>query len=297
MIKFLYLPFWFFKVRILGKKIPLVSVIFVSNKCNLKCKHCCTYAKTTSITKSYRQIENELTYCYTRGARFVDFEGGEPTLWRDGDKNLNDLLALAKKIGFLSTTVTTNAQRDFSGLKADSIWVSLDGYGKFHDKIRGESAFDKLVENIAKAAHRHLSINMVVNSLNFSSVEDTVKFAKNNPNIDKISINFHTPYENTGYLTLDKNRRIEIIDKVIALKQAGYPIMNSISGLKNMKDMRFKKYCWISNFIHVDGTKTADCGGSLLKLCDKCGFCMSGEMNAIMLLKPDTVFAGLKLRL
>jgi MoaA/NifB/PqqE/SkfB family radical SAM enzyme len=296
-MKFLYLPFWFLKTRIFGKKIPLVSVIFISDKCNLKCKHCCVYSKNNPITKSFRQIEEELKYCYKQGARFVDFEGGEPTLWRDGDKNLNDLIDLAKKIGFFSTTVTTNAQRDFSDLKADSVWVSLDGYGKFHDEIRGEGAFERLLKNIEKAAHLNLSINMVVNSLNFSSVEETLEFAKNSRHIKNISINFHTPYKGTENLFLAQNRRVEIIDKIIACKRKGYPIMNSISGLKNMKNMKFKKYCWISNFIHINGEKTADCGGSLLGLCEHCGFCMSGEMNAVMSLKPDTIFAGTKLRL
>jgi len=295
-MKYIYLPFWFFKTRILGKKIPLVSVLFVSDKCNLKCKHCSIYAKDNSLTKSYAQIEDELKYCYRQGARFVDFEGGEPTLWRNDNKNLNDLITLAKKIGFFSTTITTNAQRDFSDCKADSIWVSLDGYGKFHDEIRGEGCFEKLVTNIEKAAHPHLSVNMVVNSLNYKSLDKTIEFAKNNPNIEKISINFHTPYQGTEYLMLDWEDRIEIIDKVIAYKRKGYPIMNSVSGLQNMKDLKFKKYCWISNFVHVDGRKTVDCGVPE-SICENCGFSMSGEMNAVMSLKPDTVFAGLRLRM
>ena len=296
-MKYLYLPFWFFKTRILGKKIPLVSVIFITDICNLKCKHCCIYAQGSSTTKSYEQVEDDLKYCYQLGARFVDFEGGEPTLWHDGDKTLNDLIDLAKKIGFFSTTVTTNAQKDFTGCKADSIWVSMDGFGKFHDEIRGEGSFDKLIANIEKAAHPNLSINMVVNTLNYSSVDDVIEFTKTNPKIEKVAINFHTPYEGTEYLTLDWSKRIEVIDKVIAYKRKGYPIMNSVSGLKCMKDLNFKKYCWITNFVHINGVKASDCGGTILGLCPQCGFCMAGEMNAVMSLKPDTIFAGLKLRL
>jgi MoaA/NifB/PqqE/SkfB family radical SAM enzyme len=218
-------------------------------------------------------------------------------LWRDGDKTLNDLIVLAKKIGFFSTTVTTNAQKDFSDSKADSIWVSMDGSGKFHDEIRGEGSFEKLVKNIENAAHPNLSINMVVNTLNYTCVDEVMEFVKANPKIEKISVNFHTPYEGTEHLMLDWNKRIEIIDKVIAYKRKGYPIMNSVSGLKCMKDMIFKKYCWISNFVHLNGVKLSDCGGTVLGLCDKCGFCMAGEMNAVMSLKPDTIFAGMKLRM
>jgi MoaA/NifB/PqqE/SkfB family radical SAM enzyme len=294
---FFYLPLWFIKTRIFGKKIPLQSVIFISDKCNLRCKHCSIYATKNTITKKYKQIKKELEYCYAQGSRFVDFEGGEPTLWQDSDKNLNSLLDLAKEIGFYSTTITTNGQKPFSDIKADSIWVSVDGIGEYHDEIRGRHTFEKLVQNIELANHPHLSINMVVNCLNYKDVDETIEFAKNNPKIEMISINFHTPYKGTEYLRLEHEQRCEVIDKVIAYKRKGYPIMNSVSGLKKMKHLKFKKYCWVSNFIHVNGLKTVDCGGSTQGMCSECGLCMSGEMNSLMNLAPDTIFAGLKLRM
>ncbi|MDR0831227.1 MAG: radical SAM protein [Prevotellaceae bacterium] len=296
-MKFLYLPLWFFKTRILGKKIPLQSVIFITDKCNLRCKHCSIYSTKNTLTKKYKQIKKELEYCYQLGSRFVDFEGGEPILWRDGDKDLNSLLDLAREIGFFSVTITTNGQQPFSHVRANSIWVSVDGFEEYHDEIRGKHTFERLVHNINESTHPHISINMVVNCLNYKAVEQTIEFAKQNQNIEMISINFHTPYKNTEYLRLEMEQRAEVIDKVIAYKRKGYPIMNSISGLKKMKTLDFKKYCWISNFIHVNGQKTVDCGGSKLGLCDECGFSMAGEMNALMNLKPDTIFAGMRLRM
>jgi MoaA/NifB/PqqE/SkfB family radical SAM enzyme len=254
------------------------------------------YAQKTVTTKSYQQVADELRYSYQLGARFVDFEGGEPTMWHDGDYDLNSLIALAKKIGFFSTTITTNAVMPFAGSQADAIWVSLDGLGTYHNRIRGEGVFERAIKNIEQSGHPHVSVNMVVNALNYKSVDETIAFAKNHPNIQKISINFHTPYAGTEQLMLDWDKRLEVIDKLIAYKRKGYPIMNSISGLKRMKHNQFKKYCWVSNFILVDGTKSVDCGGSALGLCDRCGFCMAGEMNSVMRLKPDTILAGLRLR-
>lgn len=72
--------------------------------------------------------------------------------------------------------------------------------------------------------------------------------------------------------------------------------MNSISGLKLMKHNQFKKQCWVSNFILADGTRLTDCGGSQVGICDRCGLCMAGEMRSVMTLKPDTILAGLRLR-
>lgn len=295
----LYLPIWFFKAKFLGKKNPLQTVLFINDLCNLRCKHCNIYAIKNPITKSFEQIREELQYCYDQGSRFVDFEGGEPTLWREGDRDLNSILDLAKEIGFFSTTITTNATRPFPNIKADSIWVSLDGLGKYHDAIRGEGVFDKLVQNIATCGHPDLSVNMVVNAINYPSVEETIKFAKDNPHIKSISINLYTPFgdPNTDRLHMDMDTRIKVLDKVIEMKKAGYPIMNSLSGLKLMKHNKFKKHCWVTNFVMVNGDRLEMCQGYRDGACDNCGFCMAGEMNSVFNLRPDTILAGMKLRM
>jgi MoaA/NifB/PqqE/SkfB family radical SAM enzyme len=297
MKSFLYLPFWFFKAKLLGAKKPLQTVLFISDKCNLACKHCTIYQSKNPHIKTYEQIREELLYSYRLGSRFVDFEGGEPTLWRDGDKDLNSLIRLSKAIGFFSATITTNAQLPFTGSEADSIWVSLDGLGNYHDEIRGKGSFDRLVKNIATANHPHLSVNMVINSQNHPSVEETIDFAKNTPYIQSISLNFHTPYEGTEYLFLDWEKRSQIIDLIIEKKKNGYPIMNSISGLKLMKHNNFKKQCWVTNFILSDGVRLTECQGKTAGICDRCGLSMAGEMHSVFSLKPDTIFAGMKLRM
>lgn len=290
-----YLPWWFFQARFFGRKRPLQTVLFISDRCNLKCKHCSVYQQTNPHNMTFDQVREHLVYSYQLGSRYVDFEGGEVMLWRDGTRTINDLIDEAKRIGFFSCTITTNAQLPFLNNRADSIWVSLDGIGSYHEAVRGKDTFARLEKNIASCGHKHLSMNMVVNTLNYQSVDETIEYAKNNPAIEMISINFHTPFPDTEYLMIDKQLRNEIIDKVIAYKRRGYPIMNSISGLKKMKDMRFKKRCWVTNFIYPDGSR-GNCIGENTPICDDCGFCMAGEMASVFAFAPDTIWAGLKLR-
>ncbi|MCL2590872.1 MAG: radical SAM protein [Betaproteobacteria bacterium] len=294
---FIYLPLWFFKTRVLGKKIPLQSVVFISNKCNLKCQHCTIYAKKDAIVKTLAEIQSDLEYCYQQGSRFVDLEGGEPTLWRDGEHDLNSIIRLAKGIGFYSVTVTTNAARSFAGLEADSIWVSMDGVGATHDAIRGEGTFERLVRHIEGCGRPRVSVNMVVNALNHPSVGETIRFAKDHRNIDSIAINLHTPFPGTEALELDEATRHQVLDKVIAYKKKGYPIMNSVAGLELMRKRDFKKYCWMANFVMVDGKRLPECQGKETGLCERCGFCMAGEMASVMGMKLETLLAGLKLRI
>lgn len=292
-----YLPIWFIKTRIFKWKIPLQTVIFITDYCNLKCKHCSEDVHKGTTMKTYENVREELLYSYKLGSRFVDFEGGEPTLWQDWQYRLNDLISLAKEIGFFSATITTNAQCSFKGCQADSLWVSLDGYKEFHDAVRGAGAFEKLDKNIKESEHPALSVNMAINRINRKSVKDTVQYAKDNPAIKSISLNFHTPYPGTEDLALTWDERVKVIDEIIEMKKAGYPIMNSISGLKMMKKHEFKKYCWVTNFILTNATRLPECPGSTVGICNECGFCMAGEMYSVMHLKLDTLLAGVKLRI
>lgn len=295
MKKLIYLAQWFFRARFLGRRAPLQTVLFISDRCNLQCKHCSVYKKENQHNMTFEQVREHLLYSYSLGSRFVDFEGGETMIWRDGNKTINDLIDLAKQIGFFSATITTNAQLPFAGCRADSIWVSLDGTGEFHEAVRGKGTFAKLEKNIAAAGHKHLNVNMVVNTLNYTDVDNTIEYAAANPAIESISINFHTPFPGTEYLMIDKDLRNEIIDRVIEYKHRGYPIMNSVSGLKLMKSGRFKRRCWVTNFIYPDGSRGL-CVGDGTATCNDCGFCMAGEMASLFAFKLDTIFAGMKLR-
>ena len=133
--RLLYLGWWFFGARVLGRKRPLQTVLFISNRCNLRCRHCSVYSRATPDEMTFEEIRRELEYSYRLGSRFVDLEGGEVMIWRDGDKRIDDVIDLAREVGFFSVTITTNAQLPFAGSHADSIWVSLDGCGKYHEMI------------------------------------------------------------------------------------------------------------------------------------------------------------------
>lgn len=310
---YIYLGWWFVRARFFGRKAPLQTVLFITDKCNLRCKHCSIYDVVGSHHRAFADIVSDLQYSYDLGSRFLDLEGGEPTLWKEGDKTINDIIAAAKQIGFFSVTITTNAQQDFSWVKADSIWVSMDGINQYHEAVRGEGTFARLEHNIANSHQKHLTVNMVVNNLNKDSIAAAMEYAKNSPYIEQISINFHTPFPGTEQLMLSDEDKTHALDTVLAYKRKGYPIMNSRSGLKKMYPAYMQTHnvgslCWITNFIYPTGQR-GNCVGIQADLlngrlsytptdtCKHCGFCMSGEMESVFNFCPDTLLAGLKLRM
>jgi len=168
--------------------------------------------------------------------------------------------------------------------------------GEYHDRVRGEGAFARLEKNIATCSCAHLSANMAINKLNVESVASAIEYVAASPYLKMISLNFHTPFPGTEDLAIDYKTRSEIIDMILDYKKKGYPIMNSRSGLKKMRDMNFRIACWMTNFVFQDGTRAPQCIGEDLGICPDCGFCMAGEEASVMNLCPDTLLAGLKLR-
>ena len=299
--KLFYLGWWFVRARFFGRRAPLQTVLFITDKCNLRCKHCSVYGSAGYRQRKFDDILSDMRESYKAGSRFIDLEGGEPTLWREEGRTINDIIDAAMEMGFFSVTVTTNAQQDFSWIHPNSIWVSMDGVGEFHDRVRGEGAFARLEENVRKSGKKHLCVNMVVNTLNYESLDAAMEYVRGNDAIEQISVNFHTPYPGTEYLMLPEDKKIELIDKVLEYKRKGYPIMNSCSGLKRMKKnamgmMQLGRECFVTNFIYPDGSRGL-CLGYGTQQCRECGFCMAGEMSSVFHFCPDTLLAGFKLRM
>jgi MoaA/NifB/PqqE/SkfB family radical SAM enzyme len=296
-----YYASWFARCKLLGQRRPLQSVIFITDRCNLNCIHCNVVRQGPYVsTMTYEQVEAHLRYSYEAGSRIVDFEGGEPHLWRDRARgaDINTLIELAREIGFFSTTVTTNAQQPIFA-RPDLIWVSLDGLRDEHDYQRGAGAFDKAMANIEASDHPNININMCVTSHNWRDFVPVAELVREHPRLNRLSFSFYVPYEGRD-LVVPPDVRSTVIDQALELKAAGYPLMNSRAGLRLMRDPKSfadRRACWISNFISSDGTRTPSCPGILTPgLCDECGFGMGPEMALLFGLHPEMVVAGLSVR-
>ena len=218
----------------------------------------------------------------------LDIEGVHLLQWKDGELQVNDIFSLAKGKGFFSVSTMVPAA-DYAAwqalqAKVDVLWVSVMG---IHDCT--------LLENL-----QGTSLYMVVNNENYQELPAVLEFLQQHKDIRQIAFNFHTPFAGTEHLALSQQQREEVINQLIAYKHQGHRIMNSISGLKNMLSLRFKRHCWICNFIYCDGRRSPQCIDNMDSgICQCCGFSMAGEMNAVFSCscKPDTILAGIGVRL
>ena len=116
---FLYLSGFGIKTVLFRKKDPILGTIILTDKCNLKCRHC-SVNNITAVVYPYEQIHQEMKQLYSMGIRILFFCGGETFLWKDGKHTVRDLVIEAKKMGFL-----LKHWRRCSPHPADMIWPTL----------------------------------------------------------------------------------------------------------------------------------------------------------------------------
>ena len=167
---FLHFAGFGIKTVLFRKKEPILGTVIVTDKCNLKCKHCSvnniTAALCIPMSRSAEKCSNSTTW----GIRILFFCGGETFLWRDGERTLRDLVVEAKEMGFLIVNVVTNGTFPIDLPEADLILLSLDGDRERHNAVRGDT-YDTIMENIKHATSDNICFYMAINQINKDAVE------------------------------------------------------------------------------------------------------------------------------
>ncbi len=157
------------------------AVLEVTDKCNLRCKHC--YGGFTGNTfLSSKEKSIVLDNLKDVGCERVTLSGGEPFL---ADIDLFDFAKQFKenniKVGVVTNgTLITNYPAAMYSV-FDYIQISLDGSKKIHEMIRGVGTFDKAVESgkYLKASGHNVAFQITINHINQYSFNETFDIAKN----------------------------------------------------------------------------------------------------------------------
>jgi MoaA/NifB/PqqE/SkfB family radical SAM enzyme len=279
-----YYAGWFVKTKF-GKRNPLVNTMIINYNCNLRCKHCSIAANEDKLPSphqiSWEAAVEEMQQHFDRGCRILFFEGGEPTLWKDGERNLRDLILKGKEIGYFVTGYTTNGTNVFFE-DSDVISVSLDGPKEMHDSIRGSGTYDTLMAKLATTKHPNIFANMVVMKPNQGTVRETVELVARNRRIKGIMLNFITPPPYDIALTHEEKQ--EVVDLAFQLKKEGLPVLNTDKALRDMLIEDFSDLCpyFISAFVLPDRSHHNGCPMKGTPSCKECGFDAVREYRLIM---------------
>ncbi len=278
-----------------GRKSPLVITVGIGYACNLRCRHCHIDSMLKAnpgmkAAQTYDEIVADLEERYSSGARIAYFEGGETTIWKDGDKDLGDLIDAAKRIGYYNVGYTTNGTTGRIFTNSDVISVSLDGPKEVHDYVRGEGVYDKLMATLNGLEFSgSVYANMVLQKGNLEHIRETAEIVRSNPRLAGIVFNFITPppYE----LLPSPEEKRKAIDEIASLKNEGFPILNSKKGLELLAEEDWESRCpkYLSAFTLPDGTRKNGCPSEGTESCRHCGYDAVREYYLVDRGTPSTI--------
>ena len=276
-----FMPLARFGVRtvLFHKKDPILGTVIVTDKCNLKCKHC-SVNNITAVIHPYSQIKGEMQQLFDMGIRILFFCGGETFLWSDSGKNIRDLVIEAKEMGFLIVNVVTNGTHPIDLPEADLILLSLDGDRERHNEVRGDT-YDTIMENIAKATSDNICFYMAVNQINKNAIEHVCRTARDTKNVRAVSFNFHTPYPDTRELALTKEDKAECCKIIEKMMKEGCPVFNLKSAFPYIINNTFPTPC--HQCVVIENGKISTCGRCIEVpgLCDECGYFFVAEYTLL----------------
>ncbi len=276
---FLNLAAFGVKTILFKKNSPILGTVIVTDKCNLKCRHC-SVNNITAIVHPYRQIKNEMQMLYGMGVRILFFCGGETFLWRDGQLTIRDLVIEAKKTGFLIVNVVTNGTFPLDLPEADLILLSLDGDRERHNAVRGDT-YDTIMENIKNAASDNICFYMAINQINKNAVREVCIAARETQNVRAVSFNFHTPYPDTRALALSKEEKKDCCTVISSMMKQGAPVFNLRSAFPYLINNSFPTPC--HQCVVVENGKLSTCGRCIEVpgLCGECGYFFVAEYTLL----------------
>jgi MoaA/NifB/PqqE/SkfB family radical SAM enzyme len=241
----LYCLGYLFATKVLQKQKPFVGALVINEKCNLRCDHC-RISNRPLQDLTYEGARKGLKILYGMGIRSIAIGGGEPFLWEDNGRRAEDVVKLARSMGFKLIVLYTNGTFPLR-ISTDALFVSIDGLRETNDKLRGTS-YDAIIKNIQGSNHPNLWISYTINSKNHHEIEPFCKEMKNMGNNRGVLFYFHTPYYGIDDLFIGLDDRKKIIARIISLKNSGFSILNSFSCLQAVYNddwQRPAKMCYV----------------------------------------------------
>lgn len=270
---------------VLRRDRPFVLGLAVTDRCNLRCRHCRVW-RSHARHMPLSRIEGILRRFHERGSRLLYLEGGEPYLWRDGRQQLDAVLRLARSLGYLRVHVYTNGTLPLTAA-ADFTWISADGLHETNRSLRG-SDLDAVLEHAA-ACPTPKALLYTVNTANLAEIPSFLEYVQGRLPRVRVMFQLHTPYYGIDELFLDATNREAAVETLLDCRRAGLPVMNSAPGLNRLRPGRGSgpRSLWCV----VDGNGEYPCCRALGNpaVCDHCGYAACEEILLVRNFHPRAV--------
>ena len=256
-------------------------------RCNLACAGCRIPALGRPPL-TWEALDALLRSAHARGFRELYFSGGEPMLWRDGMRTVEDAVRLARRLGFYHVHLYTNGTLGLDS-SADLVWVSIDGLPQTYRLRRGDH-FAEVEAAVRRPGHPPVAVLYVIDRVTRDGVEEFLRWVRDAalPAIG-VMFYFQTPYYGYDALFLDAEERAPVIDRLLALRRMGLPVLNSRAGLLALRSGAWTRRTPAAAVADVDGESV--CCRAPDWCCVDCGYAACTEIVEALRLRPSAVLA------
>ena len=136
----------------------------LTTRCNSACTHCFARAGLTrEDSLAPARVRVICAEGYAAGYRHLHLTGGEPLLWEELFRLLEDVFESGYQSVFLNsngTLITTAVARRLARYPQLGVSISLQGDAATHDRFRGPGAYDQTRRGIAAALDAGLDVTV-----------------------------------------------------------------------------------------------------------------------------------------
>lgn len=261
----------------------VLSNLFVTNRCNLRCSYCFANSGAEGFVyepslEELRDMMKQVREEKPVGSKAIQITGGEPTMRDD----LMQIIKMADELGFRHIQLNTNGIKLAESAEycqkirdagADTVYMSFDGMTEDSDPWVEEHK--KAVENMRKADLGTVLVPTVIKDMNLDELGSILNYAKENIDIVR-GVNFQ-PVSFTGRITniTQEDRDSGRVDYAKMIKKIEedldgeitkedwypvpfvYPISKLIENLKGERQVEFtaNPKCGGATYAFVEGGK------------------------------------------
>ena len=210
-----------------GEKSPVIAGHKLLYRCNLECKMCPFWRREDEELLKLPDEIRIMDALARAGVSFLGFEGGEPLLRKDVGEILREAHAR------FHTSLVTNGWLLEHRLPEiaehlDLLFVSLDGIGETHDRLRGiPRSFERAVQGMrASRSEVPTVISHTVTKDNLDHAEKVVELAEH---LDiGLTVQIAYDYTTADPMSPQRARLRPTIERLRDLRKSGAPLMESV---------------------------------------------------------------------
>lgn len=253
------------KSKVTGRRAPVFLSLFITNRCNLRCKYCFVVDEGLSKEVLHAEYDKKELFeiideFYALGTRMIFMLGGEPLFHPDIGAIIDYIVD--KGIYLHVITNGTLIEKRLAEIKrAHVLCVSLDGPDDVNDAMRGNGTCQRAMAGIKAAVKAGIPtrIHAVLTRRNLLRIPELAEISKNLQAPLSISPPNFLGETDMEDLRISRDEYKTFWAQYLDLARQGYPIANSQDAIKMCLDWPTDYHVFIKRGERFPGYKPIFC--------------------------------------